>query len=96
MKESDATVAWAGIALRALHWREHSTQRWRESGLSANLEKPVTSHPALGRTPSLVSFLPSIMAAPDKPRRRFAPEPIETTFETFRSKTGKQKQVLSS
>ncbi|RTE74085.1 hypothetical protein BHE90_011494 [Fusarium euwallaceae] len=36
------------------------------------------------------------MAAPDKPRRRFAPEPIETTFETFRSKTGKQKQVLSS
>ncbi|KAM5362166.1 hypothetical protein ACJZ2D_012688 [Fusarium nematophilum] len=34
------------------------------------------------------------MATPDKPRRRFAPEPIETTFETFRSKTGKQKQVL--
>ncbi|KAF4977407.1 hypothetical protein FDECE_18361, partial [Fusarium decemcellulare] len=31
------------------------------------------------------------MATPDKPRRRFAPEPIETTFETFRSKTGKQK-----
>ncbi|KAF4977388.1 hypothetical protein FZEAL_6078 [Fusarium zealandicum] len=34
------------------------------------------------------------MATPEKPRRRFAPEPIETTFETFRSKTGKQKQVL--
>ncbi|KAH8706295.1 hypothetical protein BGZ61DRAFT_219264 [Ilyonectria robusta] len=34
------------------------------------------------------------MAKPEQPRRRFAPVPIETTFETFRSTTGKQKHVL--
>ncbi|KAH7165445.1 hypothetical protein EDB81DRAFT_253203 [Dactylonectria macrodidyma] len=34
------------------------------------------------------------MAKPEQPRRRFAPEPIETTFETFRSTTGKQKHIL--
>ncbi|KAI5457422.1 hypothetical protein BGZ63DRAFT_365194 [Mariannaea sp. PMI_226] len=34
------------------------------------------------------------MEKSEPPRRRFAPVPIETTFETFRSSTGKQKRQV--